>query len=121
MFNSTFVLCPRGNGPSSIRVLEAMAAGAIPILIDDYTTPFEDKLCDFAVRWSFACGFSPFSSASGAARPSAMHCALTHLTVVAHAMHDVDVAIDIKCGNVRFVVPHASTCGRVNLCQVGQA
>jgi len=55
MFNSTFVLCPKGNGPSSIRVLEAMAAGAIPILIDDYTLPFEDTLCDFAVRWSFAC------------------------------------------------------------------
>lgn len=42
--NSIFVLCPRGNGISSIRRWEAMYLGAIPVLIDDYTNPFNLEL-----------------------------------------------------------------------------
>eukprot|EP00041_Stephanoeca_diplocostata_P005882 m.70476 g.70476 ORF g.70476 m.70476 type:complete len:480 (+) comp16051_c0_seq13:260-1699(+) len=52
--DSVFVLCPRGNGPSSMRVIEAMVAGAIPVLLDDYTVPYGDYLCDFALRWSIS-------------------------------------------------------------------
>jgi hypothetical protein len=33
-------LCPKGNGNSSMRIVEALACGAIPILIDDFSTPF---------------------------------------------------------------------------------
>jgi len=49
---STFALCPRGGGPSSIRVVEAMAFGAIPVMVDDLTTPYDEDLSDFVVRWS---------------------------------------------------------------------
>ena len=49
---SVFALCPRGNGPSSIRFVEAIASGAIPVLIGDWTTPFDEDLCGFVVRWS---------------------------------------------------------------------
>jgi hypothetical protein len=38
--DSKFVFCPRGNGPSSKRRWEAAYVGAIPVLIDDYSTPF---------------------------------------------------------------------------------
>jgi len=38
--NSKFAFCPRGNGPSSKRRWEAGYCGAVPILIDDITTPF---------------------------------------------------------------------------------
>ncbi len=37
---SKFALCPRGNGPSSIRRWEAVYSGAIPVLIDDTTQPW---------------------------------------------------------------------------------
>lgn len=49
---SVFQLTPRGNGPSSMRLMEAMVAGALPVMIDDWTHPFGDPLCDFAVRWT---------------------------------------------------------------------
>eukprot|EP00040_Diaphanoeca_grandis_P036543 m.233310 g.233310 ORF g.233310 m.233310 type:complete len:553 (-) comp33640_c3_seq1:146-1804(-) len=54
MSDSVFALCPRGNGPSSIRFVEAIMAGAIPVLLDDFTTPFDDTLCEFAVRWTMS-------------------------------------------------------------------
>ena len=38
--SSTFALCPRGNGGSSMRLIEAMGGGALPVLLDDWTTPF---------------------------------------------------------------------------------
>jgi hypothetical protein len=37
---SKFILCPRGNGASSIRFFEAMQLGAVPVLIsDDWVLP----------------------------------------------------------------------------------
>jgi len=33
-------LCPKGNGNSSMRIIEALACGSIPILINDFTSPF---------------------------------------------------------------------------------
>ena len=54
--NSTFALCPRGNGPSSMRLMESMLLGAIPVMLDDWTTPFDDTMADFAVRWSLLYG-----------------------------------------------------------------
>ena len=53
--NSTFVLCPRGNGPSSMRLVEAMGCGAIPVLLDDWSAPFGTTM-PFAVRWSLRHG-----------------------------------------------------------------
>ena len=40
MINSKMILCPKGNGNSSMRILEALGCGAIPILIDDFSAPF---------------------------------------------------------------------------------
>jgi Exostosin family len=49
MLQSKFTFCPVGIGSSSIRVIEAIFAGSIPILIDDYSHPFGDELL-FAMR-----------------------------------------------------------------------
>lgn len=40
MGNAKFALCPRGLGPSSVRRWEAAYFGAIPVLINDHTTPW---------------------------------------------------------------------------------
>ncbi|WP_375464263.1 exostosin family protein [uncultured Methylobacterium sp.] len=40
MAQSKFALCPRGLGPSSVRRWEASYSGAIPVLIDDFTRPW---------------------------------------------------------------------------------
>lgn len=50
MRRSKFALCPRGNGPSSIRVNEAVFRGAIPVFIEDWTRPFGLAL-NFALRF----------------------------------------------------------------------
>ncbi len=50
---SAFVLCPRGHGTSSVRLLETMAAGRVPVIISDSWVPPEGPEWDqFAVRWS---------------------------------------------------------------------
>jgi glycosyltransferase involved in cell wall biosynthesis len=41
--NSKLCLCPKGNGNSSMRILEALACGAIPVLINDFSAPFGVK------------------------------------------------------------------------------
>ena len=43
--NSKLCLCPKGNGNSSMRIIEALACGSIPILINDFSEPF-------GVSWS---------------------------------------------------------------------
>ena len=40
MLKCKLVLCPKGNGNSSMRIIEALACGAIPVLIDDFSNPF---------------------------------------------------------------------------------
>jgi hypothetical protein len=40
---SKLCLCPKGNGNSSMRILEALACGAIPVLINDFSAPFGVK------------------------------------------------------------------------------
>ena len=40
MINAQLVLCPKGNGNSSMRIVEALGCGAIPILINDFSCPF---------------------------------------------------------------------------------
>lgn len=40
MLKCKLVLCPKGNGNSSMRIIEAIACGAIPVLIDDFSNPF---------------------------------------------------------------------------------
>jgi hypothetical protein len=43
--NSRFSLCPSGSGPSSIRLWESMAAGAIPVILSDtLELPLEDQI-----------------------------------------------------------------------------
>lgn len=49
---SKFVLCPRGVGLSSIRLFEAMAAGAVPVVIaDGWAPPHGPDWGSFAVFW----------------------------------------------------------------------
>lgn len=49
---SRFVLCPRGNGTSSVRLYEVLAAGAVPVIIsDDWTPPSGPPWEKFSIRW----------------------------------------------------------------------
>lgn len=50
--DSIFSFCPKGHGPSSLRLIQSIAYGAIPVLMDDVSTPFGDSL-DFAVKFTF--------------------------------------------------------------------
>lgn len=48
--DSKFVLCPRGFGPSSIRIFETMKAGRVPVIIsDEWVSPRGLPWSDFAV------------------------------------------------------------------------
>lgn len=51
MAQTVFALCPRGYGPSSFRVQEALQYGSIPIVITDRLTSFESAfpiiICNF--------------------------------------------------------------------------
>jgi hypothetical protein len=48
---SHFVLCPRGSGPSSIRLFEVMKAGIAPVLIaDNYLLPPDIDWDSFLIR-----------------------------------------------------------------------
>ena len=47
---SCYTLCPRGNGPSSMRIAEALACGSIPILIHDETNPFDEDFGGLCIR-----------------------------------------------------------------------
>jgi len=40
MEESLLCLCPKGNGNSSMRIIEALGCGSIPILINDFSKPF---------------------------------------------------------------------------------
>ncbi len=40
IIKSKLCLCPKGNGNSSMRIIEALACGSIPILINDNSAPF---------------------------------------------------------------------------------
>lgn len=49
---SRFVLCPRGNGTSSVRLYEALAIGAVPVIIaDDWLPPPGPSWEKFSIRW----------------------------------------------------------------------
>jgi Exostosin family len=49
---SRFVLCPRGNGTSSVRLYEALAAGVVPVIIsDDWVAPSGPSWEEFSIRW----------------------------------------------------------------------
>jgi len=39
IISSKLCLCPKGNGNSSMRIVEALACGSIPILINDFSAP----------------------------------------------------------------------------------
>jgi hypothetical protein len=48
---SKFVLCPRGMGPSSIRLFESMELGVAPVVIgDDWVEPVGPRWSDFCLR-----------------------------------------------------------------------
>jgi hypothetical protein len=56
MYNSDFVLAPKGDGNSSVRFYEAISMGRIPIVIDtDMVFPLEDFINydDFILRVSY--------------------------------------------------------------------
>jgi len=46
-------LCPKGNGNSSMRIVEALACGAIPVLINDFSAPFGVSWEDVGVALAF--------------------------------------------------------------------
>ena len=43
ILNSKLCLCPKGNGNSSMRIVEALACGSVPVLINDFSRPFGIK------------------------------------------------------------------------------
>jgi hypothetical protein len=51
--NVLLCLCPKGNGNSSMRIIEALACGAIPVLIDDFSAPFGVSWEDAEVGLAF--------------------------------------------------------------------
>lgn len=53
MLRSKFTFCPVGIGLSSIRVIEAIFHGSIPILIEDNSRPFDHEMI-FPMRCNFA-------------------------------------------------------------------
>ena len=51
MQDSKFVLCPRGLGPATYRVYEAMQLGRVPVILsDDWVPPAGPAWPDFAIR-----------------------------------------------------------------------
>jgi hypothetical protein len=49
---SRFVLCPRGNATSSVRLYETLAVGAVPVIIaDDWVPPVGPEWETFSIRW----------------------------------------------------------------------
>jgi hypothetical protein len=51
MYDSMFVLCPRGNAPSSYRIFEAMKAGRIPVIIaDEWVPPAGPNWSEFSLQ-----------------------------------------------------------------------
>ena len=49
--NTKVILCPRGTGPSTIRMWEALASGCIPLVIsNDYKFPLNKK-----IKWADIC------------------------------------------------------------------
>jgi hypothetical protein len=51
---SQFTLCPRGTGPSTIRIWEVMASGSIPVVISDSLV-----MPDIVIPWSDIAVFVP--------------------------------------------------------------
>ena len=56
--NSKFVLCPKGAGPSSIRLFETLRAGRVPVIISD------EFVCPAGVDWTKFAVFVPESRVS---------------------------------------------------------
>lgn len=42
-------LCPKGKGCSSMRIIECLALGVVPVLIDDFSEPFGVKWSDYGL------------------------------------------------------------------------
>jgi hypothetical protein len=53
LLKSKFSLCPRGAGPSSMRLYDSVLHHSLPITIDDDVRPFNSGM-DFALKTSFA-------------------------------------------------------------------
>jgi hypothetical protein len=49
MENALLCLCPKGNGNSSMRIVEALACGTIPVLINDFSAPFGKSWNEFGL------------------------------------------------------------------------
>ena len=53
LVRTKFVLCPRGSGPASFRLFEAMAAGRVPVILSDEWVPVEGpdwSQCSIQIR-----------------------------------------------------------------------
>lgn len=53
MEDALLCLCPKGNGNSSMRIVEALACGTIPVLIDDFSAPFGISWEDAGIALAF--------------------------------------------------------------------
>ena len=52
VFESFFVLCPRGMGTSTLRLFEVLAAGRVPVIIsDDWVAPNGPDWDSFSIHW----------------------------------------------------------------------
>lgn len=51
ILNSKLCLCPKGNGNSSMRIIEALACNSIPILINDFTSPFGNSWEEYGLSF----------------------------------------------------------------------
>jgi len=56
---SVFALCPAGTGPNSIRLWEALGAGAVPVILADEWSPPSHR-----ALWDAACLFRPETQAA---------------------------------------------------------
>lgn len=53
MEGALLCLCPKGNGNSSMRIVEAIACGAVPVLINDFSAPFGNSWEESGVALAF--------------------------------------------------------------------
>jgi len=52
ILKSKLCLCPKGNGNSSMRIIEALACGSIPVLINDFSQPFGYSWEDYGLSFN---------------------------------------------------------------------
>ena len=52
ILKSKLCLCPKGNGNSSMRIIEALACASIPVLINDFSRPFGNSWEEYGLSFN---------------------------------------------------------------------